>query len=451
MTAITLAAWSGNGKPLPVDLYLLILAMAFAAYFFVCKVAFRTSALNSGETVGPGVGRTMLVVAIAARLIMFAAPHRINGDVSRYVWDGYLVTNGINPYKFAPSDPELLQFQSNHRFEQLNTEFNQIKTVYGPVAMVVFATANLIGGDPENDIRLLMVIGDVVAIYLLGLVFRRTGRSEVWLLLYAMNPLLIESFAERGQMEGVIVPLIAATIYCVASRRMVFAGTFIALAAAAKIHLVLLLPIIFVIEFAKEKENGLKVVAGFGATLSICAIPYLTAWPNSISGILEFGATWQANNSLFSMAKSIMGEDNARWFVVIAFIGVYSAVLYRCKQNGRDRVVQYAEASMLTFVALLVLSPAVFPWYLTWCLPFLPVIACRPQNHWLVVFVALWSSTVLLWYLKFLIYDDATSYFSVTTSSAKQLSDYLKEPWRIVEYGLPAIASLFYLMETKKR
>ena len=246
LVAITVSAWSGVYKPIPIDLYLLSYAFAFAAYFWIIGKLWlpqKHKQENKERSLNPITPRLLLLIAIAARLIVLPAPHRFNSDVSRYVWDGYLVTQGFNPYQFAPADAGLQPLHSDVRFERLNPKFNEIKSVYGPVATAIFIVANWIGGNPEFNIRMLMVIGDLLAIFIITLTLRRIGRSEIWVLSYALNPLLIDSFAERGQMEGVLMPILAAILFTLATKRFTWLGVLIAIAAAAKIHMLLLLPI----------------------------------------------------------------------------------------------------------------------------------------------------------------------------------------------------------------
>ena len=47
-----------------------------------------------------------------------------------------------------------------------------------------------------------------------------------------------------------------------------------------------------------------------------------------------------------------------------------------------------------------------------------------------------WSATVMLWYLKFIVYDNMEPHFLPVKNLADNLSNYIAEPWRLLEYGL---------------
>ena len=60
--------------------------------------------------------------ALFLRLAFFPLLPDLTDDPFRYIWDGWLQLEGINPYRFVPSDPALETVQSADLYEKLNSQ-----------------------------------------------------------------------------------------------------------------------------------------------------------------------------------------------------------------------------------------------------------------------------------------------------------------------------------------
>ncbi|MDE2964903.1 MAG: hypothetical protein OXU26_13420, partial [Acidobacteriota bacterium] len=54
----------------------------------------------------------ILLFALAFRLLLLPAPPALSDDVYRYLWEGYLQTEGINPYEHSPHSPVLEEYRN---------------------------------------------------------------------------------------------------------------------------------------------------------------------------------------------------------------------------------------------------------------------------------------------------------------------------------------------------
>ena len=102
------------------------------------------------------------------------------------------------PRAHAPADPALDAIRDGAIYPRLNPAYNQIHTVYGPVATVAFAGCVRAPGDAVWNVRVLMTLCDLLTLGVLLLLLGRCGLSRAWALVYALNPLLLDSFAQRG-------------------------------------------------------------------------------------------------------------------------------------------------------------------------------------------------------------------------------------------------------------
>ncbi|MGE5681898.1 MAG: hypothetical protein ACM34K_13545, partial [Bacillota bacterium] len=86
----------------------------------------------------PRITYTVITAAIIFRLtVLFVFP-TASDDINRYIWDGKVITNGINPYRYAPNDPQLNYLHSQTL--PANVNFPSMKTIYPPLAQMVFFT-----------------------------------------------------------------------------------------------------------------------------------------------------------------------------------------------------------------------------------------------------------------------------------------------------------------------
>jgi hypothetical protein len=161
LLALAASAWGGwPAGPLPIDAYLAFFGGGLLVYAAI--VAIVTQRALSAATL-----RWLMLVALLARAATLAGPHRVNSDVWRYLWDGHLLANGYNPFAHRPDDPALDAIRDPSIYARLNPAYNQLRTVYGPVAATVFALATRVPTSGDETIRVIMTIGDVTTIVLL--------------------------------------------------------------------------------------------------------------------------------------------------------------------------------------------------------------------------------------------------------------------------------------------
>jgi hypothetical protein len=65
----------------------------------------------------------------------------LESDFYRYLWDGHVLAQGINPYLYAPHDPALDGVDTLYR---VYIGWAQFRTIYPPVAQYLFALSSLV-------------------------------------------------------------------------------------------------------------------------------------------------------------------------------------------------------------------------------------------------------------------------------------------------------------------
>jgi hypothetical protein len=356
----------------------------------------------------------IVITGLAARLLLFTSEPILEDDYQRYLWDGAVTAAGNNPYAVAPQDARRLSEQS--ALGRLAGEAGvviarinhpDLKTIYPPVAQGAFALANFVSPFSLASWRAVLLAFDLATLVLILLLLRETGRSPLWSTLYWWNPLVIKELFNSAHMDAVLFPFMLAALLFTIRKRNQLASASLAFAAGAKIWPILLLPLILrsLISQPRKFAAALLIVGGFGA---LWATPILLGSLDSGFGTAAYVANWQTNSAVFPALESgavallavfgvsdVMGVPITRTIIAptiiaLALGGLALALSLKPLDSADDLI---GRAGVLV-AALVLLSPAQFPWYATWFAPFL---AFRPWFGFLVL-----TATAPLYYTYYM-------------------------------------------------
>lgn len=351
------ALWPGRGFPWP---GLPIMAGAFAVYAFASA---RTGRPSSSPEDARNELRVIWGWAILFRLALLPLAPELTDDFYRYLWDGHVQLQGINPYLYAPADPAL---------EALRTPWHglinnpTVSTVYPPLAQAVFLLNALLGGTLLG-LKILWVSLDLCTAFFLGRVAERSGRDPRGVLtLYLWSPLLIIETAWNGHLEPLGLVYLGLLLY-VGARRW-SSGLALALATLAKFAPVAALPPLW-------RRYGWRSVVAFGVTMALFYLPYVGAGDMLWAGLGTFAEHWRFQEGAFAVLEWVipgaLAPRVASGVIVLAVIGWTVWKSYDLER-----------ALFWILGAGLLLSPTVHPWYVLWALPFA---ALRRSRGWILL------------------------------------------------------------------
>lgn len=350
----------------------------------------------------------IIVVGLVARLTLFASEPILEDDYQRYLWDGAVTTSGHNPYELSPYAAR--QPDAPSAFGRIAEEAGpvarrinhpELKTVYPPVAQGAFALAHFMKPWSLTAWRTVILACDIATLILIVLLLSATGRSPLWASLYWWNPLVLKELFNSAHMEAVLLPLVLMALLLAARGRQIFASTSLAFAAGAKIWPVLFLPLILR-PLTEQKRSLVAALVIFGGLILLWATPVLLGGLDADSGFAAYLAKWTTSSALFPVLERVMAtllnavnlaDAPSGWVtrIPIALVlgGLALALSIKPLRDANDLM---GRASILV-AALVLLSPAQFPWYAVWFAPFL---AFRPWFGFLLLTV-----TVPLYYMYF--------------------------------------------------
>ena len=326
----------------------------------------------------------VFVFAIIFRIVMICAPPTLSDDIYRYVFDGRLSANGINPYLYRPDAPELVAFQDKAVFSQMSS--GTVYSVYPPVSQAIFLLG-FVTGHPLTAIKVVYSIFDLGIIILLWMLIGELGLPRRNIILYAWNPLPIYEFAGSGHTDATLLFFTLLAILLFARKRYFGSFTALGFAIISKLLPVIFLPYFF---FAMRGRKRYYLAIWSGVVVILGYLPFAGALPTVVKNFttdvgLYLSSLYIFNGSLYTFwywvrdTFHIYGRFTDFGFMASALSILFGLtwlgiVVSAWMRRGKEDLPQIAWRIMLTFFAFLVCSPNVQIWYISWILCFVPII-----------------------------------------------------------------------------
>jgi alpha-1,6-mannosyltransferase len=332
-------------------------------------LALWSAVLGGAAVMGAGLAlardappRTGLVVLVAGaivfRALLFVAPAAsASDDIYRFLWDGRVQGAQINPFRYAPDDPELAALHDEAVWPNINR--SGVRTIYPPAAQGVFYAAWAARLHSPHAFKLLVVGADLAALAVLLVLLRRERRPQRWALAYAWNPVVLLGFAHAGHYESLVVLALLTAVWAWRSGRLGWAGVAVGVAASLKLYPLLVLP-----AFLRHPDGvwrwrtAVAVAVAAVGVLAVGYLPYLPGvGPDGVAGYLpgyldEEGFT---SGRRFLVVRDL-GLDGR---LVAPLAGAVIALLVL-----RSRAHAATRAAWLLGAAIVLTTPP-YSWYVT--------------------------------------------------------------------------------------
>lgn len=335
---------------------------------------------------------TVLVGALILRFAYLPLGPGLTDDLFRYIWDGWLQWEGINPYRYVPSNPALEEFQDTDLYEKLNSK--QYYSIYPPLSQGFFAAAGAVySGNWVSSyytLKLLFLGTEFAGTVLLS---RLTTARNV--LLYAWNPLILLETVGQGHTEALLVPLLLAAVWAVRRRQGRLASLAIAGAGLVKLYPFALGPYLLRRFGWRALWPGALLVVG-------CSVPYAAPYvlPHIKASVDLFAELFEFNAGPYYALKHVLWAwTGADWSKAIGplFRSLFLTALPVLYVLDAKWDWSFRRASLLLLGTLFILSTTVHPWYLV-PLVSLCVMGSQPSWHWL--WLGLCSIGTYLFYVE---------------------------------------------------
>jgi hypothetical protein len=369
----------------------------FAALFYLCLRIIQFEKWNL---------KFLLVIGVLFRLVFLMAEPNLSQDFYRFIWDGHLVGNFINPYLEVP---DVLIGQQNLVIPNARELYNGMGSLsarhfsnYPPLNQLLFALAALLGGKSIMGsvlvMRTLIILADIGIVYFGRKLLKKFNRPPHLIFWYFLNPLVIIELTGNLHFEGMMLFFFAWAMYLLSQKKWMLAAVPYALSICVKLVPLLFLPL-FLKHLDLKKSLGFYLLVG-----GICLVLFLPFHSQEfVSNYSQTIGLWFSNFEFnagpYNGIKQIaIAFDGKPWELIKTYgkitpvLTVLAVLLFTfLRKNRQLSVLLTSMLWVLTFYYML--SATVHPWYII----FLVLLSVFTPYR----FALVWSLTVVLSYYAY--------------------------------------------------
>ncbi|MBL7961539.1 hypothetical protein JNL27_14995, partial [bacterium] len=130
----------------------------------------------------------IFLFAVVFRVTLLFSEPVLSDDIYRYVWDGKVSNEGINPYRYAPDSDNLKGIRDEIIYPNVNHK--SVHTIYPPLLQYLFQFVTLIYPSVFM-MKLALLLFDIGVVVMIFFILKFLDRSLGWIIVYAWNPLVI--------------------------------------------------------------------------------------------------------------------------------------------------------------------------------------------------------------------------------------------------------------------
>ncbi len=304
------------------------------------------------------------LAAIMRAILVFSPPH--STDIYRYVWDGRVQADGINPYRYIPEDPALAHLRDDGDIYPHINRRSYAPTIYPPTAQIVFAAVAQIG-QTVPMMKAAMLAFEALAIWAILMLLRARSLPIAYIALYVWHPLPLWEIAGSGHVDIVGVALLLITLLLAERGNRLVAGFALGAAFLAKYLPLALAPAIW-------RRWDWKLPAGFAAAVLLLSMPYLGAGSKIFGfagGYADEGGLTTGDGFLGAalLKQAGLGTWSLSVFLAGAALLLGALALLAVYRRDPERPDLQCAGALVT--AFLVLFSPPHAWYFLWLVPFL--------------------------------------------------------------------------------
>mgnify|MGYP005993871023 FL=1 len=339
-------------------------------YYFI-----KSNTLNTSTLIG---------LSVLFRLIFLFSIPNLSQDFYRFIWDGRMILEGLNPYL---SLPETFIQQGLHPIAESSNLYNGMGemngshyTNYPPINQLCFLIAALFASKSIFGsiivLRLLIIFADIGLLYFGKKLLERLKLPIKNIFWYALNPFIIIEMTGNLHFEPVMLFFLIWSLYKLHQQKWFWAAILLACSVSVKLIPLLFLPL-FYQWFVKNEERwfkGLQKLFVFYTlvfiTIIVLFIPFYSS--ELIANYSNSVGLWFRNFEFNASFYFIFREIGYlfRGYNEIAVIGKITPILtilfllYTTFFNKGKTLIQLTTLCLFGLCFYYFTSTTIHPWYL---------------------------------------------------------------------------------------
>lgn len=387
--------------------------------------------------------RLLVIASIVFRLLFLFAIPNLSQDFYRFIWDGRMILEGLNPYLYTPDsfiqNGKLPVKQAQELYNGMGALSSSHFTNYPPLNQLCFTIAALFSGKSILGsvivMRVIIIAADIGTLYFGKKLLERLKVPSKRIFWYILNPFIIIELTGNLHFEGVMIFFLVWSLYLLHCGKWKWAAVVLACSISVKLIPLMFLPLFFwwFSEHKKDASTALsmtKLLSFYtivGITTLMLFLPFFSM--KFINNYTETVGLWfgdfEFNASIYYLARAIgyaiTGYNEIAIIGKILPIVTLIIILGFSFFKKNHTIPKLTTSILLAFACYLFLSTTVHPWYIATL-----VILCVFTNY---RFPLAWSLVVVLSYLAYLNVDNSENLWVIALEYIIVFSIFIWELW----------------------
>ena len=384
--------------------FLKLISLYSAIFFFTFKII----QLNKGYF------WYLAAIGILFRAIFIVALPNLSQDFYRFLWDGRLVIQGINPYLFTPesylgestlSSIGITIPQAQELYDGMGSLNGSHFSNYPPLNQFLFAIAAFFTGKSilgsTMVLSVIVILADIGVLYFGKKLLKNMGVDIRQIFWYFLNPFIIIELTGNLHFEGVMLFFLVWSLYLLQQRKWFWSAVLLGLSISIKLLPLMLLPIFYQWFISKELffKGVQRLVLFYLIVIGTFLLSFLPFYSNEITAnymntIRLWFQDFEFNASVYYIIRwvgyKIIGwntiETVGKILPVLVFLFIMIISFFRKNNDLRSLIT----AMLLGLSFYFLLATTVHPWYVA-----TPLLLAVFSNY---RFPIIWSFMVMLSY-----------------------------------------------------